>query len=155
MAIAPTRVMDRVLRWFKVSSFRCQLCTYPFRAPSLGAGQGEIERERREFTRLATSMEAQVLGRGQVSGSKRISDISMGGCAISDMQLPEGSFLELMLKPASESEPIHIKAAMVCSVRPDSVGVRFLEFRPDAKQRLSRVVLSLLVGQSAQPIRLT
>jgi len=31
------------------------------------------------------------------------------------------------------------------------MGVRFLEFHADEKQRLSQVVLSLLVGQSIHP----
>lgn len=141
--------MDRVLRWFNVALFRCQLCTHQFRAVSLDGGRRKPGRDRRQFTRLTTSMEAQVLANGQVSGMKRIPDISMGGCALSDVHLPQGTFLELVLKPASDEEAIHIKAAMVCSVRPDSVGVRFLELRPDAKLRLSQVVLGLLVGQSA------
>ncbi|HSN03735.1 MAG TPA: PilZ domain-containing protein [Nitrospira sp.] len=146
--IAPERSVDRVLAWFSLAPFRCQLCTHQFRAASLDEGQGEVELDRRQFTRLATSMEAQVFGGSQVSGTKRISDISMGGCALSDVNLPKGSFLELVLKPTSEVEDIHIKSAMVCSVRPDSVGVQFLELRPDAKHRLSQVVLGLLVGQN-------
>lgn len=147
-AVAPTRALDHVLSWFNVAPFRCQLCTHEFRAASLSAGPREVEKDRRQFTRLTTSMEAEVLGSGEVSGTKRISDISMGGCALSGVNLPKGSFVELMLKPTSDADDIHIKAAMVCSVRPDSVGVRFLELRPDAKHRLSQVVLSLLVGQN-------
>ena len=146
--VVPTRALDRVLSWFNIVPYRCQLCTREFRAASLGAGQGKVENDRRQFTRLTTSMEAQVLGSSQVSGVKRISDISMGGCALSGVSLPKGSFLELVLKTTSDAEDIYIKAAMVCSVRPDSVGVRFLELRPDAKQRLSQVVLGLLVGQT-------
>jgi hypothetical protein len=37
----------------------------------------------------------------------------------------------------------------VCSSRPDSMGIRFLEMVTDDKNRLSQVILSLLVGQSA------
>ena len=40
---------------------------------------------------------------------------------------------------------------MVCSVRSQSVGVRFLEFEPEEQRRLSQVVLSLWVGQSIHP----
>jgi hypothetical protein len=40
---------------------------------------------------------------------------------------------------------------MVCSARQESMGIRFLELQPNDKQRLSQVVLSLLVGQRAHP----
>ena len=146
--VAPSRGLDYVLSWFSIDPFRCQLCTHEFCAASLGAGRKQAEKDRRQFTRLATSMEAHVLGSSEMTGTKRVSDISMGGCALSGVSLPKGSFLELMLKPASEADDIHIKAAMVCSVRPDAVGVRFLELRPDAQHRLSQVVLGLLVGQN-------
>ncbi|CUS35472.1 conserved hypothetical protein [Candidatus Nitrospira nitrificans] len=38
---------------------------------------------------------------------------------------------------------------MVCSSRPESMGIRFLELVRDDKDRLSQVILSLLMGQSA------
>ncbi len=38
---------------------------------------------------------------------------------------------------------------MVCSSRQESMGIRFLEMMADDKNRLSQVILSLLVGQSA------
>ncbi|WP_090896916.1 hypothetical protein [Candidatus Nitrospira nitrificans] len=42
-----------------------------------------------------------------------------------------------------------IGTAMVCSSRPESMGIRFLELVRDDKDRLSQVILSLLMGQSA------
>ena len=60
-----------------------------------------------------------------------------------------GTFIELVIKPASDEEPIKIRTAMVCSSRPESMGIRFLEMVTDDKNRLSQVILSLLVGQSA------
>ena len=59
--------------------------------------------------------------------------------------------LELTIKPASDEDEITIDTAMVCSARRESIGVRFLEFQAKEKQRLSQVVLSLLVGQSLHP----
>jgi hypothetical protein len=63
--------------------------------------------------------------------------------------LPQGTFVELVIKPASNEEPIKIETAMVCSSRQESMGIRFLEMVGDDKNRLSQVILSLLVGQSA------
>jgi hypothetical protein len=76
----------------------------------------------------------------------------MGGCTLETAStLPRGTFLELTIQPLSEESAITIETAMVCSVRPDSLGVQFLEFQPEDKRRLSRVVLSLLVGQGIHP----
>ena len=65
--------------------------------------------------------------------------------------MSKGTFLELVLKPTSEDEEIRIETAMVCSVRPTSVGIRFLEVTDTDKRRLSHVVLGLLVGQNHHP----
>ena len=82
----------------------------------------------------------------------RVTDISMGGCTLeTEATLPQGSFIELVIKPASNEEPIKIGTAMVCSSRPESMGIRFLEMVADDKNRLSQVILSLLVGQSLHP----
>jgi len=76
----------------------------------------------------------------------------MGGCTLETAStLPKGTFMELLIKPASDEEMIKVETAMVCSVRPESVGVQFLEFQPDDQRRLSQVVLSLWVGQSIRP----
>jgi hypothetical protein len=73
----------------------------------------------------------------------------MGGCTLETTKtLPQGTFIELVIKPASDEEPIKIETAMVCSSRPESMGIRFLEMVGDDKNRLSQVILSLLVGQS-------
>jgi hypothetical protein len=76
----------------------------------------------------------------------------MAGCTIeTPAALSSGTFLELVIKPASDEEEITIHTAMVCTVRQASMGVRFLEFEAHEKKRLSQVVLSLLVGQSLHP----
>ncbi len=73
----------------------------------------------------------------------------MGGCTIETSDaLPRGAFLELTIAPASDKETITIETAVVCSARQESMGIRFLELQPNDMQRLSQVVLSLLVGQS-------
>jgi hypothetical protein len=40
---------------------------------------------------------------------------------------------------------------MVSSARPSSLGISFLEMAPREKQRLSQIVLGLLVSQSHHP----
>ena len=40
---------------------------------------------------------------------------------------------------------------MICSVQPQSVGVKFLEFDPEDKQRMGQLILELLADQQVPP----
>lgn len=68
--------------------------------------------------------------------------------AVQTADRTQGSFIELVIKPASDEEPIKIETAVVCSSQPESMGIQFLEMVADDRNRLSQVILSLLVGQS-------
>ncbi len=145
--------VERVLNHVKVFPFRCQLCTSRFHAFWSGAPPHATQAfDRRQFKRLPTSLRACVVADHTVRMQNRVTDLSMAGCTLETPSvLPRGTFLELRIKPASDEDEITIDTAMVCSVRGDSMGVRFLEFQLPEKQRLSQVVLSLLVGQNIQP----
>ncbi len=143
--------VESVLHRFNVFPFRCQLCTNRFRAFSSGARMSTQAFDRRQFKRLTSSIEACVLDDKQLPFTNRITDISMDGCTLLATGMSKGAFLELVLKPTSEDEEIRIETAMVCSVRPTSVGIRFLEVTDTDKRRLSHVVLGLLVGQTHHP----
>lgn len=142
--------MGRFLNRFRIFSFRCQLCTTRFRAyRNQLPGQSSVA-DRRQYKRLPVSFRANLLAENAMRMDNRVTDISMGGCTLeTTATFPHGTFIELVIKPASEEEPIKIGTAMVCSSRPESMGIRFLEMMADDKNRLSQVILSLLVGQSA------
>ncbi|MBS0183697.1 MAG: PilZ domain-containing protein [Nitrospira sp.] len=142
--------MWRLLNRFKIFSFRCQLCTTRFRA-YLNQIPGQTSAaDRRQYKRLPVSFRANFLSENAVQMDNRVTDISMGGCTLeTTTTLPQGTCIGLVIKPASDEEPIKIGTAMVCSSRPESMGIRFLEMVADDKNRLSQVILSLLVGQSA------
>jgi len=142
--------LERILNRFRIFSFRCQLCTARFRAHrNQPAGQTSVA-DRRQYKRLSVSFRANLLAQNAMRTDNRVTDISMGGCTLeTTTTLPQGTFIELVIKPASDEEPIKIETAMVCSSRPESMGIRFLEMVADDKNRLSQVILSLLVGQSA------
>ena len=76
----------------------------------------------------------------------------MDGCALQATGFLKGAFVELVLKPTVEEETIRIETAMVCSVRPSSMGIRFLEVPPEHYRRLGQVVLGLLVSQGLDPM---
>ena len=145
-------MMERVLHHLNVFPFRCQLCMNKFRAFHREAGQSTQAFDRRQYKRLPTSIEAQFLADNRMHSTNRITDISMDGCTLQTIGLPRGTFLGLVLKPDQENEAIRIETAMVCSVRPTSVGVRFLEIPLPDQRRLSQVVLGLLVGQGHSPV---
>ena len=143
---------ERLLTRFKFFPFRCQLCTYRFHSFSSESSAPTSASERRQYERLPVSFRANFYAEDSVRIDNRVTDISMGGCTLeTTATLPRGTFLELFIKPASDDEAIRIETAMVCSLRSDSMGIRFLEVLAHDKHRLSQVVLSLLVGQSANP----
>ena len=143
------RTMERLFNRFRVFSFRCQLCTARFRAYRNQSPSHTSVADRREYKRLSVSFRANLLAESAVRMDNRVTDISMGGCTLeTTTTLPQGTFIELVIKPASDEEPIKIGTAMVCSSRQESMGIRFLEMVADDKNRLSQVILSLLVGQS-------
>ncbi len=143
--------VERLLSRINMVPFRCQLCTNRFRAFYSGAKQSSQDFDRRQFKRLTSSIEAQILDEKQLPFTNRITDISMDGCTLMMVGVQKGTFLEMMLKPSSDQEEIRIETAMVCSVRPTSVGLKFLEVSPQDKRRLSQVVLGLLVSQGHHP----
>ena len=143
--------VERLLSRIKVFPFRCRLCTNRFRAFYSGARHNTQAFDRRQYTRLMASIEAQVLDRKQLPLTNQITDISMDGCTLQTTGFSKGAFIELVLKPTVEDETIRIESAMVCSVRPSSIGIRFLEVPPEHYRRLAQVVLGLLVGQGLEP----
>ena len=139
--------IERLLSRVNLLPFRCQLCTNRFRLFYSGARHNTQTSDRRQYRRLAASIEAQVLGSKQPSVTNRITDISMDGCTMQTTGLQKGAFIELVLKPTVEDETIRIQKAMVCSVRPSSIGIRFLDVQLEHHRRLAQVILGLLVGQ--------
>ncbi len=143
--------VERLLSRINMVPFRCQLCTNRFRAFYSGARQSSQGFDRRQFKRLHASIEARILDEKQLPFTNRVTDISMDGCTLMMTGLHKGAFLELVLRPTSDEEEIRIETAMVCTVRPNSVGLKFLEVDMPDKRRLSQVVLGLLVSQGPHP----
>lgn len=137
----------RLLGLVNVLSFRCQLCANHFRSFSPGARHGAQVSDRRQYTRLAASIEAQVLDCDQPAATNRITDISMDGCTLQTTGLSKGTVVELRLKPTVEEDTIRIERALVCSVRSSSTGIKFLSIPSEYHRRLAQVVLGLLVSQ--------
>jgi len=145
--------IGRLLNQLKVYPFRCQLCTNRFRAFWSSAPEHILSTDRRQYKRLPSSFHADFGKDNTAQANKRVTDISMGGCTVETTEtLPQGTYLEVTIRPVSNQNEITVETARVTSVRPEGMGIQFLEFQPEEKRRLSRVVLSLLVGQGIQPV---
>ena len=141
---------ERLLNFFSIYSFRCQLCAHRYRRLSVGANNVAAISEKRQFERLRTNVRAIIVG-PQGRSEDLITDLSMGGCTLqTTASLTKGAFLHLNLQPSGDESAIVVETAMVRSVRPKCVGLEFLEFEGEQKDRLARFVRSLLLTR--QPI---
>jgi hypothetical protein len=142
--------VERLFNFFSIYSFRCQLCAHRYRRLSVGANIVAAISEKRQFERLPTNVRAIIVG-PQGRSEDVITDLSMGGCTLqTTASLTKGAFLHLNLQPSDDEPAIVVETAMVRSVRPECVGLEFLEFEGEQKDRLARFVRSLLLTR--QPI---
>lgn len=141
-----------MLSRFNVHPFRCQLCSRRFHTFWTKVPDATHSVDRRQYKRLPVSLHAEAFPDATHRIRGRITDISVDGCTVETSELlPPGTFMGIMITPASDNAAITVETAAVCSVRKESMGVHFLELPSDDKYRLSQVILSLLVGQSAHP----
>ncbi len=143
--------IEKVLNRLHIFQFRCQLCTTRFQARRPGNRQTSQEFDRREYRRLRTNLAASlILDPPALDGL--VSDISMGGCTLqATTSLPRGTFVKMVLHAPGGQPDIKIDAAMISSIQPLSIGVKFLEFQPEDKQRMGQLVLELLAYQHTAP----
>ncbi|MGH7429556.1 MAG: PilZ domain-containing protein, partial [Candidatus Methylomirabilaceae bacterium] len=67
--------------------------------------------------------------------------VSLGGCAIeTDTKLSSGQILQLQLKPSDRDPAVAVDAAVVRGIRSPLVGLQFLRFRMEERERLSQFV---------------
>lgn len=149
--ISGTSLIEKTLNRLSIFQVRCQLCTTRFQARRPGNRVTSQAFDRREYRRLPANFAATlILDRPAAGGF--VTDISMGGCALqATTTLTRGTFVKFVLhRPLCQAD-IKVDAAMICSVRPQSVGVKFLEFDTEDKQRMGQLILELLADQQAPP----
>jgi hypothetical protein len=137
--ISQPGTVERLFNCFSIYSFRCQLCAHRYRRLSVGANNVAAISEKRQFERLRTNVRAIIVG-SQGRSEDLITDLSMGGCTLqTTASLTKGAFLHLNLQPSGDESAIVVETAMVRSVRPECVGLEFLEFEGEQKDRLARL----------------
>ena len=149
--IAQSGPVERLLNLFSIYSFRCQLCAHRYRKLVVGPDKTALPSDKRQFERLPTHVRAIIIG-AQGRSEDLITDLSMGGCTLQTTSaLTKGAFLHLNLQPSDHESVILVETAMVRSVRPQSVGLEFLEFEGGHKERLARFVRGLLLTRQTAP----
>ncbi len=101
-------------------------------------------KERRFWTRVRLSLEAQLIAPAGLKAPARVSDLSFGGCYLSTSLTPRrGSRCQLFLSlpnegvTAIDAEVVRVDPRVGC-------GVRFVEPSPQAGEALARTVSAFL-----------
>lgn len=139
--------MERLLGLIYIYPFKCQICGHRFRFLQFGMPYVRVEEDHREYDRMHMNFPIHY-GRGGVPGVGLVVDISMGGCRFNTAsELKLGTLLNLELVAADDAAPILIDAAVVRHVRGQTVGVEFLQWRHQERERLQLFVRGLLIGR--------
>lgn len=138
---------EKFLSFFYVYPFRCQLCGYRFRFLQWGVVYLRVYEDRREYERLAISIPVSVTGKNMFCEGL-LSDISVGGCTLKlDEKFGEGDLCRININVPHEVQPLKVAAAVVRTVRGNELGIEFLKFHDNERERLQLFIRSLLVGR--------
>ena len=138
---------EKLLGVFYIYPFRCQLCGYRFRFLQWGIRYQRIEEDRREYERLSIDCPVSLRGENLYSEGNVV-DISLGGCtAMIETQLTPGDLCSVGLYLSNDVLPIRVDAAVVRTARPNSLGIEFLKFRDNDRERLQLFIRGLLRGR--------
>jgi hypothetical protein len=135
---------EKLLGAFYIYPFRCQLCGYRFRFLQWGIRYQRIQEDRREYERLAINFPVSLRGENLYSEGSAV-DISLGGCtAMVETQLIAGDLCSVGLCLSNDILPIRVDAAVVRTARPNFLGIEFMKFRDNDRERLQLFIRSLL-----------
>jgi hypothetical protein len=138
--------LEQFLSFFYIYPFRCQLCGFRFRFLQWGIRYQRIQEDRREYERLPVSFPVAVRGES-IYSEGTVEEVSLGGCTVTlENQLSAGDLCTIALYLAQDILPIRINAAVVRSVRSKSLGVEFLRFQDNDRERLQLFIRRLLTG---------
>ena len=142
---------EKVLGVFYIYPFRCQLCGYRFRFLQWGVRYQRIQEDRREYERLAINCPVSLRGENlYCEGS--VVDISLGGCtAMIETQLSTGDLCSVGLYLSNDVLPVRVDAAVVRTARPNSLGIEFIKFLDNDRERLQLFIRGLLRERVVPP----
>ena len=137
---------ERLLSIIYVYPFRCQLCSYRFGFMQWGVRYKRVEEERREYGRMPMNFPA-TFSCDSLEGTGTVVEISMNGCSLqANTIIAEGSIVRMALKFSEELPPVNLEAAIVRAVRANRMGVEFLRFQHQDRERLQVFMRRFLSG---------
>ena len=147
--VAAVGTTDRLLGIFSLHPFKCQLCGFRFRMPQWSAGGERAARDRRDYERIAVNFPLSFEA-AELSGHGIATDLSIAGCSFrASIPLATGALLRLELRPTNDVRAIVVDAAAVRYAHEGSVGVEFLRWQENERDRLAPFVRGLLIGRAA------
>ncbi len=149
--VARVGLAERMLSWFYIYPFKCQLCGCRFKSLQWGIRYFRVEEDRREYERLPAAF-AVSFSSETFDGKGIACEISMSGCTFETetgaSQPKAGSILRLVLQFSNVPQAVNVEA-VVRNLRQRRVGVEFLRFSPSDKDRLQQYVRDLLARRDA------
>lgn len=143
-------LLERLLSIAYIYPFRCQVCSHRFRTFQWGVRYVKQVIEKPQHDRVVTRFQITFSGNG-VDGSGTVTLVSLVGCAIeTDSKLSSGQILKLQLKTSDRDPAVAVDAAVVRGIRSPIVGLQFLRFRMEERERLSQYVRDLRATQQQQ-----
>jgi hypothetical protein len=140
-------MLEHLLSIVYIYPFRCQVCFHRFRNFQWRVRYVKQAREKSQHDRIVTRFQITFAGNG-IDGSGMVTLVSLGGCAIeTDAKLSSGQILQLQLKTSDRDPAVAVDAAVVRGVRSPVVGLQFLRFRMEERERLSQFVRDLRATQ--------
>jgi hypothetical protein len=150
--VARVGFVEKILSLFYVYPFKCQLCGCRFKALQRGVRYSRVEEDRREYERLPASFPVSFVSGGS-QGRGMVSEISMSGCTFQPdgeaSQPKEGSVLLMVLQIPNAAEAVNVEG-VVRNLQQHHVGVEFLRFPPQDRERLQHYVRDLLARRDAE-----
>jgi hypothetical protein len=145
-------IVERLLSFFSVYPFTCQLCGERFWARQTGVRYVWTEDDRREYDRMEMRFPISFSG-PEATGEGVMLNFSMAGCNFStSAPIADGAILRLELHVTPGVAPITVEAALVHYVRVGNVGVEFLRWSESERERLQVLVRGQFIGRATPSV---
>ena len=136
-----TTIFQRLISLIYVYPFTCQLCTHRFKLFQPGVRYFRVDEDQREYQRIGVDLPVELLALDDACSIGSAIEISMRGCTVRTHDLLAlASIMRVRMQIPHENIPLTIEAAIVRNASQDRIGLEFLRFRGDERQRLRQFV---------------
>jgi hypothetical protein len=134
-----------------IGPYHCQFCAHRFLV-ILGRISFSPGRKHKRVPVQYPVYFRPAFGTDAVLAAGTMLDLSIGGCTIeTPVPVPKAFCLGLQLQVTEQAPPIQIENARVRTVNGKRLGLEFLSLRPEEKDRLRQLTLSVLSGRPSEP----